>query len=79
MRDFEVFFNPRYEMILACSLNGLVEEVWGEEFVNICSWEVSRKRLGQTVKTHLGVKGRIQLTKKLGTIPWPVRATSPSD
>ena len=46
MRDFEVFFNPRYEMILVCSLNCLVEEVWGEEFVNICSWEVSRKWLG---------------------------------
>ena len=40
MRDFEVLFNPCNEMILECSLDCLVEEVWGEKFVYIRSWEV---------------------------------------
>ena len=53
MRKLEVLFNPCNEMILECSLDCLVEEVWGEKFVYICSWKVGRERLTLTVSTRL--------------------------
>ena len=55
MRNLEVLFNLCDKMVLECSLDGLVEEVRGEEFVNIRSWEVGCVRLVSTVSTHAGV------------------------
>ena len=40
-------------MILECSLDYLVEEVWGEESVNTSPREISSERLEKKVKTEL--------------------------
>ena len=39
-------------MILERALDCLVEEVWGEKFVYIRSWEVGREWLTLTVSTR---------------------------
>jgi len=39
MYDFQVIFDPLDKMVLECSLDYLMEEVRGEEFMNICAWE----------------------------------------
>ena len=49
MRDFEVLFNPHNKVVFVRPLDGLVEKVWGEKFVYICSWEVCCKQLVLTV------------------------------
>jgi len=53
--NLEVLFNPRNEMVLECSLDGLVEEVQGEKFINIRSREVGCVRLASMVSTRSGV------------------------
>ena len=55
MCNLEVLFDPCDEMVLECSLDGLVEEVWGEKFVNIRSREVGCVRLVSMVSTRSGV------------------------
>lgn len=41
----KVFSYPRHEMILECTFDDLMEEVRGDEFVDICSREIIRERL----------------------------------
>lgn len=53
MHNFEVFFDPCNKMVLECSLDGLVEEVRGKEFINIRSQEVGCVWLASTVSTYL--------------------------
>ena len=46
-------------MILEHSLDCLVEKIWGEEFVDICSWEVGREWLVSMVSINLEVSGGV--------------------
>jgi len=45
MLKLQVFTYPRHQMVFENSLNDLVKEVRSEDFVNVGSWEVKRKRL----------------------------------
>lgn len=55
--NFEIIFDPGNKMILERSLDCLVEKIWGEEFVDICSWEVGREWLVSMVSVNLEVSG----------------------
>jgi hypothetical protein len=45
MHYFQELLDPFDKMILECSLDGLVEEVGGKEFVYICAREFCGERL----------------------------------
>jgi hypothetical protein len=66
VRNLEVLFNPRNEVILVCSLDCLVEKVRGEKFIYICSRKVGCEWLWSTVSVHLGVDGSNNLLESRG-------------
>ena len=45
MLKLQVFTYPCHKMVFEGSLDDLVKEVRGEDFVNVSSWEVKRERL----------------------------------
>lgn len=45
MSDNEIFFNPRYEVILEYPFYDLMEKIGGNKFMNIGAWKIVRERL----------------------------------
>lgn len=45
MLKLQIFTHPRHEMIFEGSFDDLVEEIRGEDLVNVGSWEVKGERL----------------------------------
>jgi hypothetical protein len=45
MSDDEIFFNPRYEVILEYPFYNLMEKIGGNKFMNIGAWKIVGERL----------------------------------
>jgi hypothetical protein len=69
VHNLEIFLNPHDEMILECSLDDLMKEVWAEKFVDICTGKAGREWLGSKVSTCSGESEGGQCTRKSDTIP----------
>ena len=66
MYKLEVFLNPCNKVVLVRPLDGLVEEVWREEFINICAREFGGEWLGSTVNGHSGQVATKDIPKNWG-------------
>ena len=44
---FDVVVNPGYDMIFETAFYQLVQDVWGHQNMNICTWKVGRKWLNK--------------------------------
>jgi hypothetical protein len=57
-------------MILECTLDDLMEQVWGDEFMDVCTIKVSCKGLGMNYeREQLGFKSEL-LTLISATMPY---------
>ena len=70
VHNLKVLFDPCDKMVLICSLDDLMEEVWCKKFVDICSGKGGCKWLGLVVSIVLGQRSGRRRTRKSGTIPW---------
>ena len=51
MCDVKVVLNPGDEVVFESSLNELMKKVWGNQFMDVCSWEVIREWLKDEVQS----------------------------
>jgi hypothetical protein len=69
MHNFQIFPYPGYQVIFKGALDNLVEQVGGQQFVNVGTWKTMGKRLrmGQSeIKRVAVVEG---LTRTSGITP----------
>lgn len=45
MIGIDILSHPRYQMVLKCSFDQLMKQIWGDKFVNICTFEIICKWL----------------------------------
>jgi len=49
MRDGKIGLDPGHEMVFESSLDELMEDVWGNQLVDVCSWKIVCKWLDNYV------------------------------
>lgn len=50
MRQFEILFNPRYQMVFERSLDDLMEEITQQQLVDVGSREIICERLNKRTR-----------------------------
>lgn len=66
MLQRQVILDPFNEVILECTLDSLVQEVGGEQFVNVCTRELHHEGLSEIVENLVNDTNVIDVPGGLG-------------